>query len=120
MTGFSAPAHGWSTDLSGLINFGMGGNKGIELVLEVEQAASPNPQFFARVEVWWRRRVSHSLAVTFNDVPFIHPFHQYVEALAASGITAGCGNGNYCPGDPVTRGQIAVFLAKALGLHWPN
>ena len=53
---------------------------------------------------------------TFNDVPTNHPFFQFIEALAASGITAGCGSGNYCPDNPVTRGQMAVFLAKALGL----
>jgi hypothetical protein len=55
---------------------------------------------------------------TFGDVPTSHMFFQYVEALAASGITAGCGGGNYCPDNPVTRGQMAVFLSKALGLHW--
>ena len=56
---------------------------------------------------------------TFNDVPVSHPFFQFVEALARSGITAGCGGGNYCPDAPLTRGQMAVFLAKALGLQWP-
>ena len=56
---------------------------------------------------------------TFADVPSSHPFFQFVEALASSGITGGCGGGNYCPDDPVTRGQMAVFLAKALGLNWP-
>jgi hypothetical protein len=35
-------------------------------------------------------------------------------------VTGGCGNGNYCPDAPLTRGQMAVFLAKALGLHWPG
>jgi hypothetical protein len=59
-------------------------------------------------------------AATFNDVPTNHPFFQFVEALAASGITGGCGSGNYCPDAPLTRGQMAVFLAKALGLHWNN
>lgn len=39
--------------------------------------------------------------------------------LVASGITAGCGSGNYCPDAPLTQGQMAVFLAKALGLQWP-
>jgi hypothetical protein len=57
---------------------------------------------------------------TFGDVPTGHLFFKYVEALAASGITAGCGGGNYCPDAPVTRGQMAVFLSKALGLHWLN
>jgi hypothetical protein len=56
---------------------------------------------------------------TFNDVPTDHPFFQYVEALNASGVTGGCGNNNYCPDSPVTRGQMAVFFSKALGLHWP-
>jgi hypothetical protein len=57
---------------------------------------------------------------TFGDVPTGHMFFQYVEALAASGITAGCGGGDYCPDQPVTRGQMAVFLSKALGLHWTS
>jgi hypothetical protein len=68
----------------------------------------------------WRRQVSTPEgAPTFGDVPADHGFYQFVEALARSGITAGCGGGNYCPDAPITRGQMAVFLAKALGLHWP-
>lgn len=66
-------------------------------------------------------QVSPAPAVaTFSDVPTGHLFFQHIEALAASEITAGCGGGNYCPDAPVTRGQMAVFLAKALGLHWPG
>jgi len=38
--------------------------------------------------------------------------------LSLRQITTGCGAGIYCPGDVVTRGQMAVFLAKALGLNW--
>src|SRR5262249_40435624 len=55
---------------------------------------------------------------TFNDVPTDHPFFRYIEALHASGITGGCSASPllYCPDNPVTRGQVAVFLAKALGL----
>ena len=37
-----------------------------------------------------------------------------INALATSGITAGCGGGRYCPKAPVTRGQIAAFLYRAL------
>jgi S-layer homology domain len=55
----------------------------------------------------------------FGDVPTSSPQYQFIEALYASGITAGCGSGNYCPNAPLTRGQMAVFLAKALGLQWP-
>ena len=56
---------------------------------------------------------------TFNDVPTGHPFYQFIEALVASGVTAGCGGGKYCPDAPLTRGQMAVFLSKALGLQFP-
>ena len=41
------------------------------------------------------------------------------QALVSSGVTGGCGAGNYCPDAPLTRGQMATFLAKALGLAWP-
>ena len=72
------------------------------------------------VRVYYHLQVSPAPgAATFGDVPTGHPFFQFVEALAASGITAGCGNGNFCPDAPLTRGQMAVFLSKALGLHWP-
>jgi hypothetical protein len=71
--------------------------------------------------ILYRRQISPPPSqATFNDVPTGHLFFQYVEALAASGITAGCGSGNYCPDAPLTRGQMAVFLSKALGLYWPG
>jgi hypothetical protein len=57
---------------------------------------------------------------TFFDVPTNHTYFRAIEALAASGITQGCGSGNFCPGGTVTRGEMAAFLARALGLHFPN
>jgi hypothetical protein len=69
--------------------------------------------------VYYKLQISPDpLTATFTDVPVGHPFHRFVEALVAAGITGGCGGGNYCPDAPVTRGQIAVFLSAALGLHW--
>src|SRR2546427_3987754 len=71
------------------------------------------------VRVGYKLQISPDPATaTFTDVPVGHPFHRFVEALAAAGITGGCGNGNYCPDAPITRGQMAVFLSAALGLHW--
>ena len=76
---------------------------------------------FRRARIHYRRQVSPAPAfATFGDVPTDHPFHRFVEALVASGITAGCGGGQYCPDLAVTRGQMAVFLSIALGLHFPN
>jgi hypothetical protein len=57
---------------------------------------------------------------SFGDVPPSHPFFRFIEAFAAAGITSGCGGGNFCPERNVTRGEMAVFLARALGLHFPN
>jgi hypothetical protein len=71
--------------------------------------------------VGWRYQVSPAPnSATFNDVPTTHPFFQFVEALAASGITAGCQTSPplYCPNAPLTRAQMAAFLSKALGLYW--
>lgn len=74
---------------------------------------------FFGVRVFLQRQVSPPPATaTFGDVPTGHPFFQHIEALAASGITGGCGGGDFCPNGSLTRGQMAVFLAKALGLHW--
>ena len=41
-----------------------------------------------------------------------------IDALAAARITAGCQRDplRYCPGKPVTRAEMATFLARALGL----
>jgi hypothetical protein len=38
----------------------------------------------------------------------------WIEELSGLGITGGCGSGNYCPNDPVTRRQMAAFLLKTL------
>jgi len=72
------------------------------------------------VRVLWRRQVSPPpSSPSFADVPVNHPFFQWIEALKKSNITAGCSEQNFCPNAPLTRAQMAVFLAKALGLHWP-
>ena len=45
-------------------------------------------------------------------------FEDSINRLAAAGITTGCNppdNDNYCPGDLLTRGQIAAFFRRALG-----
>ncbi len=88
-------------------------------LLRLEFDASPNPQFIAAVQVWWRPTVSPPPGTpTFNDVPITDFGYEYIEALAASGITGGCGGGNFCPDNPVTRRQMAIFLSKALGLGY--
>jgi hypothetical protein len=50
----------------------------------------------------------------FADVPCPSAFADWIEQLAAEGITGGCGGGIYCPDASVTRAQMAVFLLKTL------
>jgi ribosomal protein L24E len=45
-------------------------------------------------------------------------FEASIDKLASAGITKGCNppdNTLFCPDDPVTRGQMAAFLVRALG-----
>jgi hypothetical protein len=64
---------------------------------------------------------------TFTDVPCPStpefPFSDWIEDLYARGITAGCASLpgppptiQYCPDNPVTRQEMAVFLTKSFAL----
>ena len=57
------------------------------------------------------------VTATFTDVPCSSPFAPWIYELVNRQITGGCGNGNYCPGDPATRGQMAVFVVKTFNLQ---
>jgi hypothetical protein len=61
-------------------------------------------------------------STTFADVPASHVFYTYIQALYNTGITAGCSQNplKYCPDSYVTRGEMAVFLERALGHLNPN
>jgi 2-C-methyl-D-erythritol 4-phosphate cytidylyltransferase len=52
----------------------------------------------------------------FGDVPASHWAAAWIEELVRLGVTAGCGAGVYCPEQPVTRAQMAVFLIRAFEL----
>jgi len=56
----------------------------------------------------WSLHVGNS----FPDMPH-NLFYPYVEDLFHNGITGGCAGGGYCPGNDVTRAQMAVFLLKS-------
>jgi hypothetical protein len=52
----------------------------------------------------------------FLDVPVSSGYAPWIEQLLAEGITSGCGGGNYCPTQSVTRGPMAVFLVATFSL----
>ena len=53
----------------------------------------------------------------FGDVPDSYWAASFIKKLFNSGITGGCSTSplNYCPDNPVTRAQMAIFLEK--GIH---
>lgn len=62
-----------------------------------------------------------ALPITFGGVDFFRDddgsVHEpSINGLAADGVTKGCGDLRFCPGDPVTRAQMASFLVRALQL----
>jgi hypothetical protein len=68
-----------------------------------------------------------SLAATAQDLPpggtFVdddgNTHEGHIEAIADLGVTRGCNppdNDRYCPLDPVTRGEMAAFINRALNL----
>jgi hypothetical protein len=56
-------------------------------------------------------------APTFADVPCTDPDWGWIQQFYEDGITAGCGTNplRFCPNDPVTRQQMAVFIEVGLG-----
>jgi hypothetical protein len=91
---------------------------GAQYLLELTIPESAETDLMIKaVDIWWKRQISPAPATaTFSDVPTTHTFFQYVEALKASGITSGTSPTTYSPEAYVTRGQMAAFLARALGL----
>jgi hypothetical protein len=49
-------------------------------------------------------------------VPATSPYCKWVEELARRGVVSGCGGGNCCPSNPVTRAQMGVFISATFGL----
>lgn len=48
----------------------------------------------------------------FSDIA-ASPHRDAIERIVAEGISRGCDSTRYCPQDPVTRGQMASFIARA-------
>src|SRR5262249_1820859 len=44
--------------------------------------------------------------------PNYNSFFKYIQKMKDVGITSGCSATTYCPNDPVTRGQMAVFIVR--------
>jgi hypothetical protein len=119
----SLPPHAGSTytwsirgrlgnDLNGLITAGQG-----TATLTFRAAAPGETMFVSALETTAAGcpvpAPARAVQVHFLDVPPGHPFHDFVNVIAARGITAGCGGGNYCPTGATQRRQMAIFLLTA-------
>ncbi|HTR04627.1 MAG TPA: S-layer homology domain-containing protein [Thermoanaerobaculia bacterium] len=112
-------APGYASHAEDLSDDGITVQTGSRYVLFAGNTTTDGSTAISRIRIAYVLQVSPPPATaTFNDVPTTDPAFQFVEAISASGITAGCGGGNYCPDSFITRRQMAVFLAKALGLQW--
>lgn len=72
--------------------------------------------FLLRAKHGASHQPSAATGTVFGDVTTSTFLAKWIEQFAAEGITSGCGNGNYCPNNPVTRGEMAVFLRKTFRL----
>jgi surface protein len=52
----------------------------------------------------------------FADIPADGFAASFIEQLFADGITGGCGGGDFCPNNYITRAEMAVFLVRAFNL----
>ncbi len=53
----------------------------------------------------------------FKDVPTSAAHFRDIETIADRCVTGGCGADSFCPASELTRGQAAVFIARAFNLE---
>jgi len=95
--------------------------------LGVTHGCSAEPARYCPYEPVTRAEMASFLARAFDletappagfDDTEGNPHQANINAIARTGITIGCSTDPflYCPKDPVTRAEMATFLARALGL----
>jgi hypothetical protein len=52
----------------------------------------------------------------FDDISPTYWAAAWIKQLVEEGIATGCMTSTYCPEDPVTRAQMAVFLVRTFSL----
>lgn len=125
LTGFTGPGGATYTIVDGAAEYGViaPGQRGDCAAaadcysLSVSASSRPTQHWDAAVEETlstgtirtWPIHIGES----FTDVPRTRQDYAFVEALLHHGITAGCATGLYCPDNPISRGEMAVYLRAA-------
>jgi hypothetical protein len=118
-TQFGDTASHWAQDwIDALANDGIttgcgGGNYCPEEVVTRAQMAV----FLLRSEHGATYTPPAASGTMFADVPASYWAAEWIEQLAAEGITGGCGGVNYCPNGSITRAQMAVLLVRTFNLQ---
>ncbi|MEO8356949.1 MAG: S8 family serine peptidase [Chloroflexota bacterium] len=96
-------------------------NGGLITGLESERPDNISAQFWGGT-LQLHLALDNIINPTFTDVPFTHMFWKYIEAFYDAGITTGCSQSpkKYCPLNNVTRGEMAVFVERAMGNYSPT
>ncbi len=68
--------------------------------------------FFVRATYGGSYMPPAATGTVFGDVSTSTPFADFIEQLARDGITTGCGGGDYCPTDALSRANLAIFLVR--------
>ncbi len=86
-------------------------------------SGSPRPathwdgSFLENLSVGFAKTWALHVGGSFTDVPATNPFYRKIETLLHEGITAGCTATEYCPSETVNRGQMSLFVARAMTGH---
>jgi len=105
------------TTLTGGFSFGPIEGPSFTLKLVVKSDIDPPYSGSPSIEIAdgasYAELTSSPVSEIFKDVPLDFWAYSYIESIYNLGITNGCGNGFYCPGEFINRAQAAVLIERA-------
>ena len=109
---------GWSASFSNQSLYGWSA-RSTSITVTVPSTATSGLHSFKVVGTNWGRTSTATIMVQVGDeAPFtdVGDFKAAIDWLYLEGITGGCSPTRFCPKDPVTRIQMAMFLTRTLDL----
>jgi hypothetical protein len=95
--------------------------------------AAPNPDLFCPEGAVQRQQLAVLLLRTiegdgnytptgcasqpYDDVDISDPYCPWIQEIQVRGITLGCGGGNFCPLQPVSRAAVSALLGRGFGFE---
>ena len=109
---------GWSVAPAVTSLYGWTGSSTTLRVTVPNTARAGDYQFQVTGSNWGRTRTATVRLTVASKSPFtdLSGFETAIDWLYREGITNGCSPTRFCPDDPVTRIQMAMFMTRAMGL----